>query len=74
MSAGDASDGKETRLIDGPCRRFDKGVVQPKRLGFNKIDPVFDLVGQTLSLIEFKLHPTINSIENIPFQPYRRRL
>jgi hypothetical protein len=34
------------RLIVGSCRRFDERLIQPKRLGFDEIDPVLELVGE----------------------------
>jgi len=55
MTAADAADDEKARLIVGPGRRFNERFIQPKRLGLNKVDPVFGFVGRTLCRIEFEL-------------------
>ena len=56
MPAADAADNEKARLVFGPCGRFNERLIQPKRLGFDKIDPVFGFVGRALPRIELELH------------------
>ena len=56
MPAADTANSEKARLVLRSRRRFDKRLIEPKRLRFDKIDPVFGLVGQALPGIELKLH------------------
>jgi hypothetical protein len=56
MPAADATDDEKARLVVGSCRRFDERLIEPKRLGFDEINPVFGFVGRVLLRIELKLH------------------
>jgi hypothetical protein len=59
MPAVYATNDEKAWLVVGSCRRFNERLVQPKRLGFNKIDAMLGLVGRTLPSIELKLNPLI---------------
>ena len=59
MPAADATNDEKARLVVGSGRRFNERFVQPKRLGFNKIDPMFGFVGRALLRIELELHAHI---------------
>jgi hypothetical protein len=41
-------------LVVGFCRRFNERFIEPKCLGFNKVDPVFGFVGRDLRRIELE--------------------
>ena len=56
MPVVDPADDEKSRLVLGSCGRFNHRFVKPKRLGFNKIDAMFGLVGRTLLRIELELH------------------
>jgi hypothetical protein len=55
----DAPNEEKARLVVGFCQRFNERFIQPKRLGFNKADPMFGFVGRALCRIEPELHDTI---------------
>jgi len=59
MPAADASDDKESRFVLGPGGRFDQRFIPPKRLRLDKVDHVFDPVGDALLWVELKLHDAI---------------
>ena len=59
MAAAYEANDEKARLVVSSCRRFNERLIQPKRLGFNKIDAVFALVGRTLPSIELELHRVV---------------
>ena len=46
MPAADTANSEKARLVLRARGRFDKRLLEPKRLHVDKIDPVFGLVGQ----------------------------
>ena len=59
MPTADAANDEKARLVVRSCRRFNERFIEPKRLGFDKIDPVFGFVGRALLRIELELHVRI---------------
>jgi hypothetical protein len=59
MPISDAADEKKSRLILCSGRRFDMGLVHPKRLSLDEVDPVLGFVGRAFLRIEFVIHPAI---------------
>jgi hypothetical protein len=49
----DAPNEEKAWLVVGFCRRFNERFIQPKRLGFNKVDPMFGFVGRALCRIDY---------------------
>jgi hypothetical protein len=56
MPAADAANDEKSRLVVGSRGRFNERFIEPKRLGFDKIDAVFGFVGRALLGIELELH------------------
>jgi hypothetical protein len=52
MPPADAPNEEKAWLVVGFCR------LQPKRLGFNKVDPMFGFIGRALRRIELELRCT----------------
>jgi hypothetical protein len=59
MPIPDAADDKKSRLILYSGRGFDMGLVHPKRLGLDEVDPVLGFVGRAFLRIEFVIHLAI---------------
>lgn len=58
-------DEKYTGFIAASERDLQKFRIIPENLGFNKVNTMFFLIGSAFPLIEFKIHPSINSIPNL---------
>jgi hypothetical protein len=49
MPTADAANDEKARLVVRSCRRFNEPFIEPKGLGFDKIDPLFGFVAELLS-------------------------
>jgi hypothetical protein len=54
MPPADAPNEEKAWLVVGFCRRFNERFIQPKRPGFNTVDPMFGFVGRDLRRIELE--------------------